>query len=135
MRQIIFRGKNEYGEWVYGSLIKTGMYCCILEDDDGNDWNYPYLDEFTGCIDGYATPVDSETIGQFTGKLDKDGMKIFEGDIVCAMMDYGPGGYFESVVPIKFEEGCGGYEWQYFDMSTIRVVGNIYDTPHLLEEP
>lgn len=133
MRDIIFRGKSDRGPWVYGSLIKTGTFCCVLEEDDGTNYDYPYLDGDLGCIDGYATPIDPETICQFTGKFDTKGQRIFEGDIVYAKMDYGPGGYFDTIIPIAFEEACGGYEWQYFDMETVRVVGNIYDNPAMLK--
>lgn len=34
MREILFRAKTGYGMWVYGSLIKSGDYCCILEAED-----------------------------------------------------------------------------------------------------
>lgn len=132
LRDYLFRGKTDTGAWVYGSLIHVGDFCCILDpDDDGPD--YPYLDKDLGCIDGYVTPVDPDTVGQFTGWCSINHKRIFEGDIVSARMDYGPGGFFDSVVPIKFDEVNGGYEWQYFDMSTIKVIGNIYDNPELLK--
>ena len=133
MREILFRGKRiDNGEFAYGSLIRAGTYCCILEsEEDAHLMDYPYLDDDLGTIDGKATPVIRETVGQFTGMADKNSRKIFEGDIVRGMMDFGPAGMNENVVSIGFKK-YSGYRWQYFDLSTIEVIGNVYDNPELL---
>lgn len=135
MREILFRGKTYSGKWAYGSLILAGSYCCILEAEEvANPMDYPYLDNDLGTIDGQATPVDPETVGQFTELLDKNGKKIFEDDIIRGLMDFGPAGLIESIVPIYFDTSTGGYQWNYFVISTIEVIGNIYDNPELSGE-
>jgi hypothetical protein len=137
MRDYLFRGKTEHGLWVYGSLIHVGDFCCILGKDDGTDYNYPYLDGDLGCIDGYATPVSPETVGQWTGLTDIYGQRIFEGDIhgmpgwvvtYCADVNEGIGmnaGWY--VQRDNFES------WMELENHTEhRIIGNIHDNPDLL---
>ena len=132
MRNYLFRAKNIYGTWCYGSLINVKDYCCILEETNKSLLLYPKLDSTNGYIDGYATPIDPETIGQFTGIYDKNCKKIFEGDIVRAMMDYGPAGMRESIVEIYWDT-FHGWQLEYFDISSIEVIGNVHDNPGLFK--
>ena len=106
MRDIIFRGKRvNYNDWVYGNHIN---------DDVIN------RDCFLGP---YA--VIPETVGQFTGLCDKNGKKIFEGDIVESQ--HGTRGFVEwNRAMCAFLVNIGD-EWQTMDDCPYEVVGNIYD--------
>lgn len=140
MREILFRGKRvDNGEWVEGGILQTENWASIFvcKDYQGSLNEAPYSD--VEEID-----VIPETVGQFTGLLDKNGMKIFEGDIVsndlerpyniivfrdgCFMFNCNDGGqdYYDIMLPILRIEHTR-YEYG-------EVIGNIYDNPEFVKE-
>lgn len=121
MREILFRGEAVgSGMWVCGQYRKTAKLDLIYPFDDRAD-----------CLAVYP-----ETVGQFTGLTDKNGKKIFEGDIVAWCGSVGAVCYGE------FNCSCcdGVYGWYFSNTADIRdsdyyeVIGNIHDNPELLED-
>ena len=123
MREILFRGKRvDNGEWVYGFLVEA--LNCVTDKNETfiieQDATYFTYGEFACTVE-----VKPETIGQFTGLCDKNGKKIFEGDIVES-----PNGT-QGVVEWQNAE-CAflvniGDDWQTKDDCPYEVICNIYD--------
>ena len=138
MREILFRGKRiDNGEWVEGLLSQTTViapnkpaYVALTIDELGKK-------PFDGCWH----EVDPDTVGQYTGLTDKNGKKIFEGDIVLGRFEFG------MKVPslVVFRDGAFGLEWEHagktvftvftgFCNVTFEVIGNVFDNPELLNK-
>lgn len=125
MREILFRAKVvDDDKWVYGYYTSSGE----------NGWIERKEADNPDSLDVYL--VNTETLGQFTGLYDKNGTKIFEGDIVKARMTdkytvvFNRGSFMG-----EYTSPYGGYtvrvdllkdDWE--------VIGNIYDNTELLEE-
>jgi uncharacterized phage protein (TIGR01671 family) len=132
MREILFRGKRtDDGEWLYGNLT-------IWSDKTASIDNEP-----TEASPLYA--VDPETVGQYTGLTDKNGKKIFEGDIVKDFIPFnftlnGQKLYKENTYIVEYSNKKCGFspfcEEDYDGIPIIEecvVIDNIHDNPELLK--
>lgn len=121
MREILFRGKRlDNGEWVEGNLF--------VSDTDGRTYILA-----GSRIVTIEWEVDQPTVGQYTGLNDKNGERIFEGDIL--LVD-GEDGYFK----LEFDEDTARFimhgdsiltDFCYFWSYEVEVTGNIHDNPEL----
>lgn len=120
MRDILFRGKNLLDKWIVGDLLQY------------LGWEKKHIVQHYSGAGGQE--VIPSTIGQYTGLKDKNGTRIFEGDIVLIKGDDEP-------YQVAFDECC----FQVYDSSVcytmdnfydydIEVIGNVYDNPELLKE-
>lgn len=116
MREILFRGKRtDNSEWVEGYYLNqreslTDKKACYIAANNGYGFNY--------------ISVIPETVGQYTGLHDKNGRKIFEGDI---MRNAG------NVVEFYGGDFCINGDSPLSYWTGTEVIGNIYDNPELLE--
>ena len=131
MREILFRGKlTDDSKWVYGCLLDKiyGAVPAIMSEqsvDDAFNLEFEY------------DHVQEKTVGQYTGMKDKNGNRIFEGDI-CKVGNL--------IYKVVFEYSC----WWFKILSNkvyccpafnshcgehCEIIGNIHDNPELLENP
>ena len=120
----IYRTNYRDGDWVFGLLTrnedKTYNLCAQMTDMNG-----------VSGID-----IDINTLGQYTGRTDKNGKKVFKGDV---LMDI-EGGIYTVVydnqyIRFAFEQDNIKWGLENFDsINYFKVIGNIFDNPELLEE-
>ena len=91
---------------------------------------YMYLDELIGLTRTISIPKEA-TIQQYTGLKDKNDKEIYEGDLIRGMFDFGPAGFSELMLPVCWHN-IDGYQWNYWNLSTIEVVGNAFEDKELL---
>lgn len=127
MCEILFRGKRtDNGAWVQGSLVHRTLFYGYPCDD------YLILSDGEFHCDYYeAEEVVSETVVQFTGLTDKNGKKIFEGDIIKAKNKLPDGKKHEAKVVADMDDFY--LMWCIKHSIETEVIGNIYDNPELLE--
>lgn len=130
MRNILFRAKRiDNGEWVYGYYIKTHDYLNNRETHliVGIDSTTFPANEITD-----TNEIDPETLGEFTGVTDKNGVKIFEGDICHFYGGEYYSGYWETNYTGKIEIDADSL-WYLDNAEFVEVIGNVYDNSELLE--
>ena len=133
MQEILFRGKRiDNGEWICGFYYIKPNPC----SEDGEPKYYAISD-----LPPFGAEIHPETVGQYTGLTDKNGKKIFEGDI-CRIKEHGD----VDLAVISFEHGAfyatphnaNIHEHTLWDIwyndFDIEIIGNIHDNLELLEE-
>lgn len=126
MREVLFRGKSErFGNWIEGSLII------------GKDLESDKLVYLIAPLSVYYTGIEKvvpESISEFTGLIDKNGKKIFEGDILK--------GAWDTIFQVVYDDCYLGFRAKekdgmhncidYYGLDCIEVIGNVHDNPELL---
>ena len=128
MREILFRGQCcTDGKWVEGYLGIEVPDVLVIQQ-------FAFDEYFkSDCIDQYS--VKPETIGQYTGLIDKNGKKVFEHDIVkvydtlCEISFTGVVHYFDGSFYICDTDFWSHFRWMDYE---VEVIGNIYDNPELM---
>ena len=143
MREILFRGKRlQGGNWVEGYFFKSDINKRERESGKATLIFTPDCDTFITvpeCHNSFM--VVSDTVGQYTGLKDKNGKRIFEGDVAKVLQ-----GKDKDIAYVGFENGAfmlypktgNIYErtlWSYwYNDWDVEVIGNITDNPYLLEK-
>ena len=128
MREIKFRGKRLDGIWIYGDL-----------------WHRPYTKDWVTIVsfmeDTGGFVVIPETVGQYTGLKDKNGVEIYEGDIVENTTQTV---YLGDKYEVVWNKNYAGYQLMsngftsniplIQNFMSYKVIGNIFENPELIQQ-
>jgi len=136
-REMLFRGKRlNNGEWVCGNLIQ-------MDSEGSQSFIFPfykYASSLTCAqiVSMFMVAVDSATVGQFTGLCDKNGKKIFEGDVCkdrigefIVKCDSENARFLGFYLPTVARDTRICYVGRF---PPVEVIGNIHDNPELVKE-
>lgn len=124
IKEIKFRGKKQKdNSWIYGLIIKDTYGHYRIQFDTNQ----------------FSQVVKPETIGQFTGLRDKNGVEIYEGDILIYKKYV-----VKEIILVSWNDkyagftlhcdnwACIAFFYEYLDVDKVEVIGNIHDNPELL---
>ena len=148
-REILFRGKTKDGRWVYGDLVRRlvettwqdilGEYQFAIAGKGEREKTVDFKNKRAEVIS--CTTVDPATVGQFTGLCDKNGVKIFEGDVVASdawcckcHVVYMDGGFTLEEGETAENLGANFCDSYGYELDDVKVIGNIHDNAELVKE-
>ena len=133
MREILFRGKRtDNGEWIEGYLVEKTIFSIF-----DTHLSFVIYKKPTNIYHEEYREIDPSTVGQYTGLTDKNSTKIFEGDIIqnTANGNFGIVRWYDEHAAFVIHGINDNKTYWLFDndFSKVRIVGNIFDTPELVE--
>ena len=146
MDKYLFRGKRkDHDEWIEGGYCycvnKSYLTVVTQYIPDTRDWGEADYYEKNPVYEPTFIKVDPETVGQYTGLTDKNGKKIFEGDIVdCWSEGVNAQGTVQRrrdglwiIYPAWQKHIMWGLCPDEYSHTTVEVIGNIHDNPKLIK--